>query len=97
MSKLLIQICGVLAMALGPGLHLLQSQRLAAGDLVLVVRGFHKSADEIIKAAGLRVIGPEAARMASFTQIEFGTDVAVLKAAGAVLVVDGKKVLALCS
>lgn len=97
MSNVVFQAVAILAVMAIPLLGLAASAvPLQQGDIALVVGGINLTPEVIISKAGLDLIGPETAPFGAFTQINSLDDINELRAAGALLVLNGQKVLELC-
>ncbi len=97
MSNFVVQICAIFAIMALPLLGVAAvPASLGQGDIALVVSGLASSPEAIITKAGLDLIGPETAPFGAFTQINTQNDIGALREAGALLVLNGQKVLELC-
>lgn len=97
MANLLLQLGAVVTVLAAPFLHLVVASAEPPEDVALVVGGFGRTAAEVIGAAGLAEVGVDRAPLGAFAQIEHPDDVEKLRQAGAVFVLDGNRVLDLCS
>lgn len=97
MANLTVQIGAFLLVLSSPLLHLGVTSFQEPDGIALVVGGLDGHAAQIIASAGLSEVGPTRAPLGAFAIIEHPSDVEKLRQAGAVFVLDGKKVLELCS
>lgn len=96
MGHLPFQLGAVVTVMAAPLLNFVQPGDFRKGGLALVVSGFNTEPSEVIRIAGLAEVGPERAPFGAYAQIENPYDIVRLKQAGALFVLDGKKVMDLC-
>ncbi|CUH82297.1 hypothetical protein TRM7557_03857 [Tritonibacter multivorans] len=97
MGKFTVVCAAILAVAAAPLMFLAVAGGVSEPGVALIVARPGLSPETIIAAAGLAEIGPERAPFGAFAQIDTLDDVKKLQQAGAVFVLDGRKVLELCS
>ena len=97
MGKFIVVCAAVLAVSVAPLLVLAAAGGITEPGIALIVAPPGLKPEDIIAQAGLAEIGPERAPFGAFAQIDTLNDVKKLQQAGAVFVLDGRKVLELCS
>ncbi|WP_420006378.1 hypothetical protein [Arenibacterium sp. LLYu02] len=88
----------VIAAALAPLVVLFVGAPPVAGNVALIVsKPWSKSAVQVISDAQLQEVGPERAPIGAFVELRDNMSVAQLYQKGAWFVIDGRRILELCS
>ncbi|GGC24064.1 hypothetical protein GCM10011363_45700 [Marivita lacus] len=98
MQRLALVFCVVLCAATGPLLALGSSLARDSDRLVLVVSTpFGPTVGQIIERSALVEVYPVRAPFGAFVILSDPADAAILRAAGAVILLSGERIIALCS
>lgn len=90
-------VVAIVLVGLSPLLSLFTWAPPQAGDVALVVAPPWDDATAIVTKAELREVSPERAPLGTLVALENAQSINRLYASGAWLVIDGKKVIELCS